>query len=467
MNNIVIEKWNEILEAMKKEYDISDVSFNTWLKPLKVYDIKDNILTILATDEIHASYIEKKYSKQFMVTIGEIAGVSYELHFIKPDDLLKEEKNSQETKKGAAAFNVEHLSSSILAANLNPRYTFDTFVVGTNNSFAHAASLAVAESPGEIYNPLFIYGGVGLGKTHLMHSIAHFILENNPKSKVLYVTSEKFTNEIIDAIRKKDDISTIQFREKYRNVDVLLIDDIQFVIGKEATQEEFFHTFNALHESKKQIIISSDKPPKDIETLEERLRSRFEWGLTVDIQSPNYETRMAILHKKAELENYRIDNDVIEYIANNIKSNIRELEGALTKIHAYSSLSNQQLTVELAEEVLKDSISLNKNREVTPELILKVVAEHFGITPADIISQRRNKELAYPRQIVMYLCRSLIDMPLKQIGLFLGRRNHSTIISGCRKIDKDLKNDEGIRNTIDILKKKINPGNQHFNVDNL
>ncbi|MCX4268180.1 MAG: chromosomal replication initiator protein DnaA [Lachnospiraceae bacterium] len=458
MSNIVIEKWDEILETMKNEYDISDVSFNTWLKPLKVHNITDNTLTILAADEIHANYIEKKYSKQFIVTIGEITGISYQLHFIKPDDILREEQNALEGKNGLASSKLDNLSDNNATANLNPRYTFDTFVVGTNNSFAHAASLAVAESPGEIYNPLFIYGGVGLGKTHLMHSIAHFILERNPRTRVLYVTSEKFTNEIIDAIRKKDDISTIQFREKYRNVDVLLIDDIQFIIGKEATQEEFFHTFNALHESKKQIIISSDKPPKDIETLEERLRSRFEWGLTVDIQSPNYETRMAILHKKAELENYRIDNEIIEYIANNIKSNIRELEGALTKIHAYSSLSSQKLTVELAEEVLKDSISLNEAQEVTPDLVLKVVAEHFGITPADIISQKRIKELVYPRQIVMYLCRSFIDMPLKQIGLLLGRRNHSTIINGCKKIDKDLKTNESTRNTIDVLKKKISTG---------
>jgi len=454
MNNLVIEKWDDILEIMKKEYDISDVSFNTWLKPLKIHEIKDNILIILATDEIHASYIEKKYSKQFTVTIEEVTGTPYQIHFVKPDDILKEKDgiltNSNSKNK--------NLNNNIVVANLNPRYTFDTFVVGANNSFAHAASLAVAESPGEIYNPLFIYGGVGLGKTHLMHSIAHFILGNNPKSRVLYVTSEKFTNEIIDAIRKKDDTSTIQFREKYRNVDVLLIDDIQFIIGKEATQEEFFHTFNALHESKKQIIISSDKPPKDIETLEERLRSRFEWGLTVDIQSPNYETRMAILHKKAELENFAIGNDVIEYIANNIKSNIRELEGALTKIHAYSSLSGRKLTVELAEEVLRDSISLNEHRKPTPDLILKIVAEHFNITPTDIISQKRNKELVYPRQIIMYLCRAYTDIPLKQIGLLLGKRDHSTVISGCKKIERDIANNEIVKNTIEILRKKINPG---------
>lgn len=456
MNNLVIDKWGEILETMKKEYEISDVSYNTWLKPLKVHAIKDDVLTILATDEIHASYIEKRYSKQFIVTIGEVTGTSYQLHFIKPDDILREGSDTIEGSSFSNSNRADSLNNNIIAANLNPRYTFDTFVVGANNSFAHAAALAVAESPGEIYNPLFIYGGVGLGKTHLMHSIAHFILEQTPKTKVLYVTSEKFTNEIIDAIRKKDDASTIQFREKYRNVDVLLIDDIQFIIGKEATQEEFFHTFNTLHEEKKQIIVSSDKPPKEIETLEERLRSRFEWGLTVDIQSPNYETRMAILHKKAELENYVIDNDVIEYIANNIKSNIRELEGALTKIHAYSSLSGKGLTVELAEEVLKDSISPNKPRELTPDFVLKIVAEHFNVLPEDIISQKRSKGLVYPRQIVMYLCRTYIDIPLKQIGTFLGNRDHSTVINGCKKIEREFEKNEVLRNTMDILTKKLN-----------
>ena len=268
------------------------------------------------------------------------------------------------------------------------------------------ASLAVAESPGEIYNPLFIYGGVGLGKTHLMHSIAHFILKNNPNAKILYVTSEKFTNELIDAIRNKNNFSTTEFREKYRNNDVLLIDDIQFIIGKESTQEEFFHTFNTLHEAKKQIIISSDKPPKDIETLEERLRSRFEWGLTVDIQSPDYETRMAILRKKEELEGYNIDNEVIKYIATNIKSNIRELEGALTKIVALSKLdNNREIDINLAEKALKDIIAPNSKKEITPESIIQVVADHFGITPLDISSQKRNKEVVFPRQIVMYLCR--------------------------------------------------------------
>lgn len=446
MKNTIFEKWDEILETMKKEYDISDVSFDTWLKPLTVHSVKDDVVTIVATDKMHMDYIERKYSKQLLVSIGEVTGISYNFHFICKDD-IKAEEETKESKLQKHSFDT----------NLNPRYTFDTFVVGNNNRFAHAACLAVAETPGEIYNPLFLYGGVGLGKTHLMHSIAHFILDETPEAKVLYVTSEKFTNEIIDAIRKKDDNSTIEFREKYRNVDVLLIDDIQFIIGKEATQEEFFHTFNTLHESKKQIIISSDKPPKDIETLEERLRSRFEWGLTVDIQAPDYETRMAILRKKAELENYTITTEVTEYIANNIKSNIRELEGALTKIYAFSSLSNEELTVSLAERVLKDSISPDTNRQITPELIIKIVAEHFNISPSDLISPKRNKELVYPRQIVMYLCRQIMDIQFKQIGLVLGKRDHSTVISGVKKITKDIANNDTVKNTIDVLIKKINP----------
>ena len=346
---------------------------------------------------------------------------------------------------------------AIQNANLNPRYTFDTFVVGANNNLAHAASLAVAESPGEIYNPLFIYGGVGLGKTHLMHSIAHFILKNNPKAKILYVTSEKFTNELIDAIRNKNNISTTEFREKYRNNDVLLIDDIQFIIGKESTQEEFFHTFNALYESKKQIIISSDKPPKEIETLEERLRSRFEWGLTVDIQSPDYETRMAILRKKEELEGYNIDNEVIKYIATNIKSNIRELEGALTKIVALSKLNKKEITIELAEEALKDLISPGEIKTITPEYIVSMVAEQYEVSPEEIISQKRSRNIARPRQVVMYLCRNMLNIPLQEVGRALGGRDHTTIMHGVDKITEELKTDPSLQNTIDILKKKLSP----------
>ena len=451
------EQWDEILLYMKDEHEIMDISFKTWLLPLKVHhvDKNTNTATIVVPDSNMIGYIRKKYGLPLEVSIAEKLGVECKLDFISKEEAESAAPAVENLliKKGSKEVSPEIIQN----ANLNPKYTFDTFVVGANNNLAHAASLAVAESPGEIYNPLFIYGGVGLGKTHLMHSIAHFILKNNPNAKVLYVTSEKFTNELIDAIRNKNNITTTEFREKYRNNDVLLIDDIQFIIGKESTQEEFFHTFNALHECKKQIIISSDKPPKEIETLEERLRSRFEWGLTVDIQSPDYETRMAILRKKEEMEGYNIDNEVIKYIATNVKSNIRELEGALTKIVALSKLNKKEITIELAEEALKDLISPNLAREITPELILQIVSDHLGIQSIDILGQKRNKEIAGARQIVMYLCRNMTSTPLQQIGQFLGGRDHTTIIHGIEKIAKDLPKDPALQNTIEILTKKINP----------
>ena len=450
----VIEKWDEILGIVKKEHDLSDVRFDTWLKPLKVYDVSGNVVTIVASDQVRLSYINKNYKLPLQVTISEVTGMTdCEVKFILPEDVPAKKSISD-----AAPDQDNRFKARCEEANLNPKYTFNTFIVGSNNKLAQAAALAVAESPGNTYNPLFIYGGAGLGKTHLMHSIAHFIIENDDNSKVLYVTSEEFTNELIDAIRNKNNISTTEFREKYRNNDVLLIDDIQFIIGKESTQEEFFHTFNTLYEAKKQIIISSDKPPKEIETLEERLRSRFEWGLTVDIQSPDYETRMAILRKKEEMEGYNIDNEVIKYIATNIKSNIRELEGALTKIVALSKLDhNKEINIALAEEALKDIISPNAERKVTPELIIQVVADHFGITPLDISSQKRNKEVVYPRQIVMYLCQSMTGASLQEIGRYLGGRDHTTIIHGREKIAADLKTNENLANTIEILKKKLSP----------
>ena len=448
------EQWDKILLHMKEDHGIMDVSFNTWLVPLKVHAVEGNVVKILAPDANFIAFIRKKYGLILQVAIEEVTSFPCTVDFISESDIKDKEKPDNQLLP-----NTNDVSQTALQnANLNPRYTFDSFVVGANNNLAHAAALAVAESPGEMYNPLFIYGGVGLGKTHLMHAIAHFILKNNPDAKILYVSSEKFTNELIDAIRNKNNISTTEFREKYRNNDVLLIDDIQFIIGKESTQEEFFHTFNTLYEAKKQIIISSDKPPKDLETLEERLRSRFEWGLTVDIQSPDYETRMAILRKKEEMEGYNIDNEVIKYIATNIKSNIRELEGALTKIVALSKLDhNKEINIALAEEALKDIISPGAERKVTPELIIQVVADHFGITPLDIASQKRNKEVVYPRQIVMYLCQSMTDASLQEIGRYLGGRDHTTIIHGREKITADLKNNENLSNTIEILKKKLNP----------
>ena len=449
MKNTIEAKWDEILKFLISEYGITDVSYNTWLKPLRVYDVKDHVITIVINDERigppSLNVIKNKYELLLKVSIEEILNEHYDINFILASqmDIMSSKNKSSSAGK-----------TNILPSFLNPRYTFDTFVVGGNNEFARAAALAVAENPGEIYNPLFIYGGVGLGKTHLMHSIAHFVLSQNPDTKVLYVTSEKFTNELIDAIQKK---TTTQFREKYRSIDILLIDDIQFIIGKESTQEEFFHTFNTLHESKRQIIISSDRPPKEMLTLEDRLRSRFEHGLMADIQPPDYETRMAILKKKEELDGNRIDNEVLKYIANNIKSNIRELEGALTKIVAFSKLKKRELNVELAEEALKDIISPNEKKIITTELIVDVVAEHFNISASDIYSKNKSRNISYPRQIVMYLARHLTDNSVTDIGKSLGNRDHSTVIHGYDKISKDIEKDPSIHNTIDVLIKKINP----------
>ena len=449
------ENWEKILLILKEEHEVSDVSYRTWLQPLTPYSFKGNTVTIIVPEQTFLAYVKKKYGLLLKVTISEFLDQDCDVDF-KVKDQIEEEKQAQAPsliQKNKAVVSPDVIQS----ANLNPKYTFDTFVVGSNNNLAHAAALAVAESPGEIYNPLFIYGGVGLGKTHLMHAIAHFILKNNPSAKILYVSSETFTNELIDAIRNKNNITTTEFREKYRNNDVLLIDDIQFIIGKESTQEEFFHTFNTLYESKKQIIISSDRPPKDFETLEERLRSRFEWGLIVDISPPNYETRMAILRKKEELEGYNVDNSILDYIATNVKSNIRELEGSLNKLVAYSKLTRSEINMEFAENVLKDIISPNAHREITPDLIIQIVAEHFGITTADISSQKRSNEIAYPRQIAMYLCRSMTDVPYETIGNYMGKRDHSTIKYGVDKIAKDMNSNESLKNTVDIITKKINP----------
>ena len=412
----VIEKWDEILGIVKKEHDLSDVRFDTWLKPLKVYDVSGNVVTIVASDQVRLSYINKNYKLPLQVTISEVTGMTdCEVKFILPEDVPAKKSISD-----AAPDQNSRFRDRCEEANLNPKYTFNTFIVGSNNKLAQAAALAVAESPGNTYNPLFIYGGAGLGKTHLMHSIAHFILEHDKNSRVLYVTSEEFTNELIEAIRNGNNTAMTKFREKYRNIDVLLIDDIQFIIGKESTQEEFFHTFNALHSAKKQIIISSDKPPKDMEILEDRIRSRFEWGLLADISSPDYETRVAILRKKEEMDGYNLDDSIIEYIAKNIKSNIRELEGSLNKIIAYANLEKREVTMELAETVLKDIISPNDKKIITPEYIINTVAEHYDITPEDIIGTKRNSKVVYPRQIAMYLCRELANIPLKSIGQCMG-----------------------------------------------
>ena len=444
---LVKQNWQNILNKIKIDHDLSNISYESWLLPLEIKDVENDMITfIVPSGHMGISVLNKKYAFPIKVAIAEITGLNLKINFVGPDN--------NETSAPAA---VPTVTPAMEQAHLNPKYTFDTFIVGSNNRFAHSAALAVAEEPGEIYNPLFLYGGAGLGKTHLMHSIAHYILEKNPEAKVLYTTSEAFTNELIESIRNGNSSSMSKFRDKYRNIDVLLIDDIQFIIGKESTQEEFFHTFNHLHSLRKHIIISSDKPPKDIETLEERLRSRFEMGLTADISLPDYETRMAILRKKVEVDSFDIDDKVIEYIATNIKSNIRELEGALNKLIALYKLEKKPITVELAENELRDIISPNTPREITPQLILDVVADHFHVSAADILSSKRQSEIVLPRQIVMYLCRDNGNFSLKTIGKFLGGRDHTTIIHGADKIQAEIEKNESLSSTIDTIRKKISP----------
>ncbi len=446
------KRWKEIKEAVRNERELSDVAYNTWISPLEIFKVENNTVTILIPSyQVHSlDYISKKFKFDFKVAVSEMMNDEYEIEFILENDKIKKE-TSQEV---APIYNLNYEN-----AKLNPKYTFDTFVVGSNNKFAHSASLAVAESPGITYNPLFLYGGPGLGKTHLMQAIGNFILKENPDTKVLYVSSEDFTNEVIESIRSGNAAKMSKLRDKYRTVDVLMVDDVQFIIGKESTQEEFFHTFNALYSQGKQIILSSDRPPKEMETLEERFRSRFECGIKADIQSPDFETRMAILQKKAELETYAkdIDIEIIKYIATNIKSNIRELEGAFNKVIAFSKLNKAELTLSLAQEAIKDMIYPDKPKEITPSLIINVVAEHFGVSIEDIVSKKRNSEIALPRQVYMYLCRELTDVSLDNIGSNVGGRDHSTVMHGVDKIKEDIKNNEELRNKIAIIKKKIIP----------
>lgn len=468
MGTIVEEKWDEILEFLRTEYDVSPVSYRMWLQPLKVHKVDDSKdVIIFSVDDqlvgqLGIKHIETKYVPFLSTAIAEFTNKFYNLEF-----MLSSQIEQQKREEEAAMPKGRGLEPENPFPSLNPKYTFDTFVPGPNNKFALAASLAVAESPAETYNPLFIYGGAGLGKTHLMNSIARYIIDHNPKAKVIFTTSEIFTNELIESIRagaksnanKNTEAPTTEFRRKYRNVDVLLIDDIQFIIGKESTQEEFFHTFNTLYEAKKQIVISSDKPPRDMAMLEERLRSRFDWGLTVDIQQPDYETRMAILQKRRDdIGAVKVTDEILDYIAKNVKSNIRDLEGSLNRVNAFSSLQKRELTLELAQEALKDTISTDGNKIVTVDHIVDIVAEHFNITQNDIYSNSRSRNVAYPRQIAMYLSKKLTTNSVTDIGKFLGNRDHSTIIHGYDKIENDLvTNKNNIKNTIDVLVKKINP----------
>ena len=450
LNNL----WEQALNIIKGE--ISEISFNTWIKSCTPISISDNILKLSVPNEFTKGILDTRYKDLLIQALKIVTSRKFKIEFYLESD-LEEEKENEEKQKEEKKENTNDVDGSIvvsdeMSATLNPKYTFQSFVIGNSNRFAHAASLAVAESPAKAYNPLFIYGGVGLGKTHLMHAIGHYILQENPKAKVVYVSSEKFTNELINAI--KDDKNE-EFRNKYRKVDVLLIDDIQFIAGKERTQEEFFHTFNALHEENKQIILSSDRPPKEIPTLEDRLRSRFEWGLIADIQPPDFETRMAILKKKADVEGLNVPNEVMVYIATKIKSNIRELEGALIRIIAYSSLTNRDVSVDLASEALKDIISNKESAPVTVKTIQESVATYYNLRIEDLKSQRRTRNIAYPRQIAMYLSRKLTDMSLPKIGEEFGGRDHTTVIHAYEKISENLKTDEGLQSMINDITKKL------------
>ncbi|MCR4727571.1 MAG: chromosomal replication initiator protein DnaA [Lachnospiraceae bacterium] len=445
------EKWDLIKDRVRKDCDLSDVSFNTWIMPLKFHDFEDNnvIILIPSDQDNFLKYIDTKFKTFFKVAISEMLDSDYDVVFKLENDVKKSTKVNVENNN---VYNINFEN-----ANLNPKYKFDNFVVGGNNKMAHAAALAVAESPGTAYNPLYIYGGAGLGKTHLMHAIGHFILEQNSNTKVLYVSSEQFTNEVIESVRSGNAAAITKLREKYRTVDVLMVDDVQFIIGKDSTQEEFFHTFNALHSSGKQIVLSSDKPPKKMETLEERFRSRFEWGLITDIQPPDYETRMAILLKNAESCDRYIDKEVIEYIATNIKSNIRELEGAFNKILAYAKLNKVDINLQLAEDALRDVIYPDKPVKITPSYIMDIVADQYGLKSEDLLSKKRTAELNLPRQVAMYLCCLMTDVSLNEIGVILGKRDHTTIMHGRDKIAEDIKKDEELRQKIEIIKSKISP----------
>ena len=429
--------WNKACQLMHAK--MSDVTYSTWIeRALRPLDLNGNQYYIKAETDFYHQFVVSRYSSLISSAINEASGRELQTSILTP-------KQAIDYKNGNA---VPHKSSS----NLNSRYTFDSFVVGSGNRFAHAASLAVAEAPADAYNPLFLYGGVGLGKTHLMHAIGHYILQQRPETRLEYVTSETFTIELVTAIQTN---RNIQFREKYRSVDVLLIDDIQFIAGRDSTQEEFFHTFNALFNAGKQIVISSDRPPKEIAHLEERLRSRFLSGLIADIQRPDLDTRCAILRSKAREEGIDVQEDVIQMIAQNVDSNIRELEGSLTRLSAYSNLSGKEISLELAQEALKEIISEHQPRSVTCEDVLNAVSAYYSVTVEDLIGPRRSRNITVPRQMIMYLSRLLTDTSLPKIGDMLGGRDHSTVLHGCAKIESLIQTAPPIKAAVADLSKQL------------
>ena len=431
---------NELLTKAKEllKDETTKISYETWIKNLEIKTADNGNIILVASSSFQKEAIYSRYHDLLINTFNYITNKDCNVSIISKDEMESDDSMSSDFGSNLGNSN----------PTLNPKYTFDTFVVGNNNRFAHAAALAVAEAPATSYNPLFLYGGVGLGKTHLMHAIGNSILRKNKDANILYVTSEKFTNQLINSIK---DNSNEQFRNKHRNIDVLLIDDIQFIAGKERVQEEFFHTFNALHESGKQIILSSDRPPKDIQLLEDRLKSRFEWGLIADIQSPDYETRLAILRKKAQLDNINIDDEILSNIANKIDTNIRELEGTLNKLIAKASLTNSPITAEMAEKAINDIIA-QQEKVFSAEFVQETVAKYFNIDAKDIRGSKRNNEVAFPRQIAMYLCRNVAQMSLPQIGKDFGKRDHTTVMHACTKIEQDIKENQNTKLIVESVK---------------
>ena len=444
---------DELMASIKKELEpeLTRISYDTWIVPLGIKSIEGNNIVFTTLSEFQRDVIENKYKPLIFNTLKYITNKEWTFSVI---DLSKEQKEESEIISEKDENSLQEIESN--KSTLNPKYTFETFVVGNNNRFAHAAALAVGNEPSKSYNPLFLYGGVGLGKTHLMHAIGNRILELYKNYNVLYVTSEKFTNQLINAIKdNKNDM----FRNKYRNIDVLLIDDIQFIAGKERIQEEFFHTFNSLYEEGKQIIISSDKPPRDIPFLEDRLKSRFEWGLLADISCPDYETRLAILRKKAQDENIIIDDFILSNIANKIDSNIRELEGVFNKIVARASLTHSSITIELAEKIINE-FKYESEKVISCDFIKETVSKYFSIEKEDLASNKRSNDIAFPRQIAMYLCREIANMSYPQIGIDFGGRDHSTVMHACRKIEKEVKEKTNTKLIVDSVKNIVINGNQ-------
>lgn len=454
MKDLIESKWEEILSLLETDYDISEVMINTWIRSLKIYDVEDKKILFYVDEGLGENAIKFLHRREFdlflLSSIRQTLNDSdIEIVIDTKRNFEKDKENSEEPSPKTTAY-MEAVSRS----NLNPKYTFETFIVGDANRHAHATCLAVADMPAQDnLNPLFLYGNAGLGKTHLMQSIAHYILKKNDKANVLYVPSEVFTTEIIESIKTS---TTSQFREKYRSVDVLLIDDVQFIIGKESTQNEFFNTFNALYNDKKQIIISSDKPPKEIKTLDQRIISRFECGVPIDIHEPDYETRMAILRNKAEIDHLEgIPDEVFVYIAEHIKNNVRELEGALNKIGIFSKLMNEKVTLEVAKDSLKDIINDDINKSINPELVIKIVSEHMNVSKEEICSRRKVQGIALARQVVMYICRKYTFLSLQTIGNAVGGRDHSTVMSGINRIEEKLSTDPAFKASIDTIIKKL------------